>query len=114
MSDDSKPTRDELHDGSRTFVRPAGLPLPVTITTVHQAFARRLTKYNDTQTRMGLPVPALQDPRDISAQIQALASHLACHGARMDTVEALGAQVTALALAVTRVEDSRIELGDAA
>lgn len=89
-------------------------PAMVTVASVHQAFSRRLTAYNDTQTRLGLPVPAPQDPRDISAQVQALASHLACWGPGMDTVEALGAQVTALALAVARVEDARADLGTAA
>lgn len=86
----------------------------VTIASVHEAFSRRLTDYNDAQVRMGLPVPALQDPRDIVGHVIALAQQIAHTGPRMDTVEALGAQITALALAVARVEDQQFELGDAA
>lgn len=90
-------------------------PAAVTIASIHGAFARKLADLNRRHLLAGGTGDIqAQDPRDISAQIQALASHLACHGPHMDTVEALGAQITALALAVARVEDSRFDLGDAA
>lgn len=89
-------------------------PREVTIRSVHEAFSRRLTEYNDAQVRMGLPVLALSDPRDVATHVLALASHVVMVGPSMDGAEALGAQVTALCLAVARAEDSRLELGDAA
>lgn len=89
-------------------------PRVVTVATVHHAFSRRLNDYNDAQVRMGLPVPALQDPRDLIGHIQALASQIAYIGGSMSTAEALGAQVTALCLSIARSEDARLDLGDAA
>ena len=90
-------------------------PAVVSVRSVHEAFTRRLTEYNRTHLLAGGTGDIqLQDPRDILTHALALAAgmHSTGHTPPMDLVEALGAQVTALAMSVARVEDGRFDTGN--
>jgi hypothetical protein len=97
---------EEWHDKSAGWD-----PRAVTTRSVLDAFARTLQAFDDAQVRMGLPVLSLQDPRDIIGHVHGLSSQMTHVGPSMGSVEALGAQVLALALALARAEDSRLDLG---
>lgn len=85
------------------------------VTSVHDAFARRLQELNRRELLAGGTSDIqYHDPVDILKHCLALAAgmHSVGHCPPMDLVIALGAQVTALALSVARVEDGRFETGN--
>lgn len=86
-----------------------------TVTSIHDAYARRLTEYNRTHLLAGGTGDVQnQDPRDILVHVLALAAGMNSTGQvpSMSLVEALGAQVLALGLSVARVEDGRFDTFD--
>lgn len=85
-----------------------------TVASIHDAYARRLTEYNRTHLLAGGAGDVQnQDPRDMLTHVLALAAGMHSTGQvpSMSLVEALGAQVLALGLAVARVEDGRFDSG---
>jgi hypothetical protein len=101
-----------MHDGSLRD------PHPVTVSTILDAFAAKLTELNDRSVRLGGQALALQDPRDIALAVANLAGMLLTwteHDLDVDaTVDALGAQLVAYRLARARVDELRVDMGDAA
>jgi hypothetical protein len=90
-------------------------PSTVSVRSVHDAFTRKLTDLNRRQLLAGGTSDVqLQDPRDILRHLLALVAGVHSTGLvpPMDLVDAIGAQATALAMSVARVEDLRIDLGD--
>lgn len=113
-----RPTRAELHDGSRTFIPNQGTPL-VTTSTILDAFARKLSDINRRHLLSGGSSDIqTQDPRALLKLVESMCSACRSSTSRvlpMDQAEALGAHVLALALSIARVEDTpRPDLGDAA
>jgi hypothetical protein len=88
------------------------------ISSILDAFAAKLTELNDRSVRLGGQALALQDPRDIALTVGNLAGMLLTwteHDLNVDaTVDALGAQLVAYRLARARVDELRIDTGDAA
>lgn len=83
---------------------------------MYRAFAAALSESNRQCLLRGKPVPRDRDPRDLADHIESMLAGRRTLGAPVDMqrVEALGALVFGLGLAVQRVEDGRSELGDAA
>lgn len=83
---------------------------------VMHAFARKLGDLNRTELLAGGTgdIQVTLDPRDILTHALALCAGMKSAGVvpPMGLVEALGAQVLALALAVRRVEELRVDTGD--
>lgn len=89
-------------------------PAVVSINSVHEAFTRKLTDLNRRQLLAGGACDIqLQDPRDIVRHLLALVAGVHSTGAipSMGLVDAIGAQATALAMSVARVEDGRFDTG---
>lgn len=108
---------ENKHEGGFADYVPKFLPAPVaTQASVFQSFARKLNAFNDQQVRANLPVPALQDPRDVLTHVLALAAGMKSTGEvpPMSLVDALGAQVIALGMSVARSEELDPSTGDAA
>jgi hypothetical protein len=103
-----------LHDGSAGDPRP--IPDTVTVSSILDRFARKLTELNDRNMRLAGQELAQEDPRDIAAQIFALAHNMEVfaswgEGGGGPFAEAIGAQAIAFLLARARVDDSRVDLG---
>jgi hypothetical protein len=77
--------------------------------------ARKLRDLDDIQVRHGLPALALQDPRDVAAQmaLQAqTAADFAERGWSCESVaEAVGAQAAALLMSLARAEELDVTAG---
>lgn len=108
-----RPTDAELHDGVFQMP-PAGVRSLPMIGEAHRAFGARLTRLNDENVRAGGCALSLEDPRDLLAQIEGLVGVMRSLGGALGNVESLGAQVTALWCAQARVDELRVETGDAA
>jgi hypothetical protein len=115
VTDDDKIRR--LHEGADSMP-PARLPEPVTRWTVLHEFDRALTQNDDQLVRLAGHATSLQDPRDIAGQILALAQtqmDFVARGMPTGTVSRkIGALQVAFCLACARVDEMRIDSGDAA
>lgn len=89
----------------------------VTVTTLQQAYAGKLTDLNRRHLlNGGIGDLQLQDPRDLVARLETMCGAIIVMGGqpRMDQADALGAYALALGLSIARAEDQRAELGNAA
>lgn len=89
----------------------------VSVNSVHEAFARKLTDLNRRHMLAGGTSDVqLRDPRDIVTHLLQLVAGVHSTGQvpPMDLVLAIGAQATALGMSVARVEDGRFDTGDPA
>ena len=113
---DRKPTRDELHDGSRTFIRPERLPLPVTTHSILAAVAAKRDEMNRQRLLDGKSSSMERDPRDLFAHAESICAVVRASGEQPSMEQAVAACAVLLdaALAVARVEDQASHLGDAA
>jgi len=104
---------ERFHDDAAGW-DPRG-PHGETVGSITEAFSRKLTSLNDRHARMGLPVPSMQDPRDIIGRIDRLAGDLKFSASiAPGTVDAIGAWCIALRLALARLDTLDITSGDAA
>lgn len=102
----------DLHADALDWTPPA-----VTVTTLQQAYAGKLTDLNRRHLlNGGTSDLQLQDPRDLVARLESMCAAIRTLTGqpRMDQADAIGAYALALGLSIARVEDQRLELGDAA